>query len=138
MDAGLLDTGFPEQVAFEDVAVDLTREEWGQLTPAQRTLHCEVMPETWGLLVSVDLETKLKTELSAAKQDASEKPSSPVLVEGFRWDDGLGSAESDAAVGHREQSCESPDGRGGPAACEDLCSAAAAWEWAWGKLTSEP
>lgn len=48
---------FQEQVAFEDVAVDLTREEWGQLTPTQRTLHHEVMPETWGLLVSVGKAT---------------------------------------------------------------------------------
>lgn len=55
---------FQEQVAFEDVAVDFTREEWGQLTPAQRTLHREVMLETWGLLVSVGKATPCSSRSS--------------------------------------------------------------------------
>ncbi|XP_021570783.1 LOW QUALITY PROTEIN: uncharacterized protein LOC103266035, partial [Carlito syrichta] len=42
-----------EQVTFEDVVVDFTQEEWGQLKPAQRTLYCDVMLETFELLVSV-------------------------------------------------------------------------------------
>lgn len=48
---------FQEQVTFEDVVVDFTKEEWGQLTPAQRTLYCDVMLETLGLLVSVGKAT---------------------------------------------------------------------------------
>ncbi|XP_046287010.1 zinc finger protein 28 homolog [Marmota monax] len=45
--------GRGEQVTFEDMVVDFTHEEWGQLEPAQRTLYHDVMLETFTLLVSV-------------------------------------------------------------------------------------
>ncbi|XP_057352543.1 zinc finger protein 558-like isoform X1 [Manis pentadactyla] len=41
-------------VTFDDVAVTFSREEWGQLGQAQRTLYQEVMRETCWLLVSLD------------------------------------------------------------------------------------
>lgn len=86
MTAGLVAAGAPEQVTFEDVVVDFTREEWGQLEPAQRTLYLDVMLETFRLLVSVDLETRPKTRLSSPKQDITEERSSSDLVERFLWE----------------------------------------------------
>ncbi|XP_029387986.1 zinc finger protein 550-like isoform X2 [Mus pahari] len=40
-------------LTFEDVAVAFTQEEWGQLDPAQKPVHQEMMLEIYGLLVSL-------------------------------------------------------------------------------------
>ncbi|XP_051018016.1 zinc finger protein 568-like [Acomys russatus] len=50
MTSYLLDT---KTVAFKDVAVDLTQEEWQQMKPAQRSLYRDVMLEAYSNLVTV-------------------------------------------------------------------------------------
>ncbi|KAM5209114.1 zinc finger protein 135-like isoform 8-T11 [Hipposideros larvatus] len=99
---------FREQVTFEDVVVDFTQEEWRQLKPAQRTLYRDVLLETFGLLVCVDLETRSKPKLSAPKQDICEEQSNGVLVGSFLWD-GLYWSNNEDAADSWEQGHESLD-----------------------------
>ncbi|XP_066126951.1 zinc finger protein 135-like [Saccopteryx bilineata] len=74
MTAGHLNAGFLEQLTFEDVAVDFTQEEWGQLEPTQRTLYREVMLENFSLLVSMGHWLEKPPLIALLEQEAEPWP----------------------------------------------------------------
>ncbi|KAK2088312.1 hypothetical protein P7K49_034219 [Saguinus oedipus] len=68
-------------VVFRDVAVDFTQEEWRLLSPAQKTLHREVMLETYNHLVSLEIPSskpKLIAQLERGEEPWREERKCPL------------------------------------------------------------
>uniref|UniRef100_A0A2K5QSV3 Zinc finger protein 791 n=1 Tax=Cebus imitator TaxID=2715852 RepID=A0A2K5QSV3_CEBIM len=68
-----------DSVAFEDVSVNFSQEEWALLAPSQKKLYRDVMQETFKNLASIEA-IWWRDSVRVKKVVNVEKPSVPVSV----------------------------------------------------------